>query len=70
MSNLVKTYRNRVSGVVAQFPESVARAFDYLEEVNEDAKPLAYVPITPRQVEEYRASLDKGSEDTNEKESD
>lgn len=45
MANRILTYRNRVNGEIGVYPEALAKHFDYLEEVDEDAKPLAYVPI-------------------------
>ena len=40
-----RTYRDRNTGLVERYPESVAQAFAYLELVADDAKPLAYLPI-------------------------
>lgn len=53
--NADRTYRNRVNGAVGVYPERLARAFPNLELVEDDAKPLAYVPITPEAVEQVRA---------------
>ncbi|UOE45884.1 hypothetical protein [Agromyces larvae] len=52
MSNAVRTYRNRINGAIGVYPEALARVFPNLEEVAEDAKPLAYVPITEDQIEQ------------------
>lgn len=56
MANPRKTYRNKISGAIGVYEERTARRHPALEEVAEDAKPLAYVPATPEQVEEAVAS--------------
>lgn len=55
MSNL-RRYRDRNTGLIESYPESVARTFTFLEEVSEDAKPLAYVPISADVKADYLAS--------------
>lgn len=51
-----RTYRDRNTGIVREYPVSLAKVFLNLEEVDSDAKPLAYVPIPRIAVEEYLAS--------------
>lgn len=49
--NTVRSFRNRITGVVEDYPESLADAFDYLELVDEDAKTLINPPQTPETVQ-------------------
>lgn len=51
-----KTYLNRDTGVVSEYPPALAEQFPSLEEVEPGTKPLAYTPIDPAAVAEYRAS--------------
>lgn len=46
--NTVRSFRNRITGVVEDYPESLADAFDYLELVDEDAKTLINPPRPPK----------------------
>lgn len=39
------TFLNRKTGLIGQYPAEFGSLFDYLEEVDEEAKPLAYVPL-------------------------
>ncbi len=51
-----KTYRDRDTGKVGEFPEQMARVYpNKLVEVEPDAKPLAYVRISEPAVDELRA---------------
>lgn len=52
------TYRHRVTGLVSEFPEALAAVHaDVLELVDEDAKPLAYTPASPEEVEAAIAAV-------------
>lgn len=51
MANRIVTYRNRVNGEIGVYPEELAEHFPNLEEVADDAKPLAYVPITQAEID-------------------
>ena len=57
MANPRKTYRNKVSGAIGVYDVRLARRHPALEEVDADAKPLAYVPATPEQVADAIASV-------------
>lgn len=51
-----RRYRDRNTGLIEVYPESMARTFDFLEEVDDDAKPLAYVPITAEAIEDFTST--------------
>ncbi len=52
-----RTYRDRTTGAVREYPVALAAVFPNLQEVEPDAKPLAYVPIPHAVVEDYLASI-------------
>lgn len=54
------TFLNRKTGLIGQYPAEFGSLFDYLEEVDEDAKPLAYVPLV---IEEGFTDPDTGFAD-------
>lgn len=51
MANRTLTYRNRVNGALGVYPEELAAHFPNLEEVSDNAKPLAYVPIPKEAID-------------------
>ena len=51
-----RTYRHSVTGLVARYHPRVASADKHLIEVADGAKPLAYTPITPKAVADYKAA--------------
>lgn len=65
-----KTYRNARTGVVEEYPPELARQFPDLVEVAPGTKPLAFTPIAPSAVEDYRASASELDEDATSDEED
>jgi hypothetical protein len=65
-----KRYRDRSTGAIQMYPTSLAAVFPNLEEVDEDAKPLAYVPIPHSVVEDYLASASEPDYDASDDEED
>lgn len=66
-SNEKRTYRHTVTGKVGVFPVSFAQHFPALVGVEDDAKPLAYVPISTQAIDDLRDGDD--ADDENEPES-
>jgi len=58
-----RTYRDRRTGIVREYPAALAAVFPNLEEVEPGTKPLAYVPIPHSVVEEYLASASEPDDD-------
>ncbi|MEV5068955.1 hypothetical protein MRBLMI12_000512 [Microbacterium sp. LMI12-1-1.1] len=50
------TYRHAKTGVVRDYPATIARRFPDLIEVEPDAKPLAYTPIPQSSIDAYLES--------------
>ena len=50
-----RTYRHRVSGEVTRRTPAFAACFPDLEEVPDDAKPLAYTSIPQAAIDEVKA---------------
>lgn len=66
-----RTYRDRNTGVVRDYPTSLAKSFPNLEEVEPGTKPLAYTPIPHSAVEDYLASASEPDDnDASEEEED
>ena len=63
MANSRSAYRSTVSGDVGVYDDRLARRHKHLVKVDDDAKPLAYVPATPEQVAEAIASTAPASEE-------
>lgn len=58
MANELRTYRHRLTGIVAAYHPRVASADQNLIEVADGAKPLAYLPIPQAAIEDYLAVTD------------
>jgi hypothetical protein len=50
-----KTYRDRNTGLIGVFPESVALTFPYLEEVEDGAKALINPPVSDAAIAGHTA---------------
>lgn len=53
--------RNRVTGLVEKLPARLVADADYLEEVPEGTKPLAYTPIPREAIEQLNAQRAGGT---------
>jgi hypothetical protein len=54
-----------VTGLLGNYEPALAEVFgDALEEVDEDAKPLAYVPITDEAISDLQGSADESEAKT------
>jgi hypothetical protein len=53
-----KTYRNSVNGKIAKLTPEQAAVFPNYIEVDDDAKPLAYIPATPEEVAAAKKAAD------------
>ena len=69
MTASFKTYRNRATGVVGDYPPRLAANFPDLIPVEKGAKPLAYVPIPAEVVEAIQTKLAEDADDTENDES-
>lgn len=58
-----KTYRHAKTGVVAEYPPSLARQYPDLVEVEPGTKPLAYTPIPQVAIDALRASTSESDTD-------
>ena len=59
-----RTYRHKVTGEPGVYPVALALVFpDVMEEVDPDAKPLAYTPISPEAITELRDADTTGPSD-------
>lgn len=58
-----RTYRHKVSGAVGPSPTRLGDSDPNLEEVDENAKPLAYTPIPREVVEDFLAARNDTSEE-------
>ena len=66
-----RTYRDKTTGVVREYPPTLAKNFPNLVEVEPGSKPLAYTPIPHSAVEGYQASAsDPDEDDASEEEED
>ena len=60
--NALKSYRHSVTGLVGIYPARLGDSNQYLTEVPDDSKPLAYTPIPHEAVEAYLAAREESPE--------